>query len=42
MKIVVIGWDEEVGGEIKWEMAVIGWDERIGWEVAIFWDKIEC
>jgi hypothetical protein len=35
----VIGWPEEVGEKIKWEMVVIGWDEGVGGEVAILWDK---
>ncbi len=34
----MIGWEEEVCGEIKWGKVVIGWEENVGGEVARFWD----
>jgi hypothetical protein len=37
--MVLIGWDEEVGRELKWRTIVISWKEGVGGEVVIFWDK---
>ena len=35
---IMIGEEEDVDGEIKWEMVVIGWGEGVG-EVTMFWEK---
>lgn len=34
----MIGWDEKVDEEIKWETIMIGWDKRID-RVAVFWTE---